>query len=302
MSTRMEATVTQHFHFSPWIHSSSIVAKPKGSLQFSRRFAEQHILRVPFSFNLQLSRPSARRRTVALNIACSYENSTVLESGNHFASFDESLAIQRKCREIESYLNGRCIYLVGMMGSGKTTVGNVLSNALGYSFADSDSLVEEDVGISVAEIFKVYGEDFFREKETEALRKLSLMHQFVISTGGGVVTRTINWKHMNKGISVWLDVPLEALVKRISAVGTRSRPLLHHDSTDAYSKTVVRLSTLLEERGEAYAKAEVRVSCQKLAAKLGTKDVCNVTPMAIAIEVLEQISIFLERENGSCAF
>ncbi|XP_038902715.1 shikimate kinase, chloroplastic-like [Benincasa hispida] len=298
MPASMETTVTQQLQFSPWIHSKSIAAKPKGLLHFSRRLAEQS----PFSFDLQVSRHSSQRRTVALKISCSYKNSSVLESGNHCASVDESLAIQRKSREIESYLNGRCIYLVGMMGSGKTTVGKVLSNALGYSFSDSDSLVEQDIGISVAEIFKVYGEDFFRERETEALRKLSLMHQFVISTGGGAVTRTINWKYMHKGISVWLDVPLEALVKRISVVGTSSRPLLHHDSTDAYTKTLVRLSTLLEERGEAYANAKVTVSCEKIAAKLGTKDVSNVTPMAIAIEALEQIEIFLKREDGYCAF
>ncbi|KAL4012953.1 hypothetical protein IC575_025100 [Cucumis melo] len=301
----METTVMQQLQFSPWIHSKSVSAKPKGSLHFPRRLAEQDILQAPFSFDLRVSRHSNHRRTVALKISCSYKNSSVLESGNHCASVDESLAIQRKSREIESYLNGRSIYLVGMMGSGKTTVGKVLSNALGYSFSDSDSLVEEDTGISVAEIFKVYGEDFFREREfmllTEALRKLSLMRQFVISTGGGAVTRSINWKYMHKGISVWLDVPLEALVKRISAVGTNSRPLLHHDSTDAYSKTLVRLSTLLEERGEAYANAEVTVSCEKIAAKLGTKDVSNVTPMAIAIEALEQIEIFLKREDGYCA-
>ncbi|KAG7011153.1 Shikimate kinase, chloroplastic [Cucurbita argyrosperma subsp. argyrosperma] len=298
----MEATVTQQLQFSPWIHSKSIAAKPKGSLHFSRRLEEQHMLQAPFSFNLQLSRRSSHHRTVALKISCSYQNSSVLESGNHRVSVDETLTIQRKSREIESHLNGRCIYFVGMMGSGKTTVGKVLSNALGYSFSDSDSLVEQDVGISVAEIFKVYGEDFFRERETEALRKLSLMNQFVISTGGGAVTRMINWKYMREGISVWLDVPLEALVKRISAVGTNSRPLLHNDSTDAYSKTLIRLSTLLEERGEAYANAEVRVSCEKIAAKLGTKDVSNVTPMAIAIEALEQIEIFLKREDGYCAF
>lgn len=64
------------------------------------------------------------------------------------------------------YLHGRCIYLVGMMGSGKTTVGKILSQVLNYSFIDSDILVEESVdGTSVAEIFNLYGERFFRDKE-----------------------------------------------------------------------------------------------------------------------------------------
>ncbi|PNX57109.1 shikimate kinase, partial [Trifolium pratense] len=69
--------------------------------------------------------------------------------------------------------------------------------------------------------------------ETEALNKLSLMNKLVISTGGGAVVRPINWKYMHKGVSVWLDVPVEALAKRIAAVGTGSRPLLHDEAGDA---------------------------------------------------------------------
>ncbi|KAJ4957470.1 hypothetical protein NE237_024581 [Protea cynaroides] len=90
----------------------------------------------------------------------------------------------------------------GMMGSGKTT----------------------------------YSESFFRDNESKALRKLSLMRQLVVATGGGVVIRPINWKYMKQGITVWLDVPLEASARRIAAVGTDSHPLLHEESGDAYSK------------------------------------------------------------------
>ncbi|PKI76335.1 hypothetical protein CRG98_003257 [Punica granatum] len=173
-----------------------------------------------------------------------------------------------------------------MMGSGKTTVGKVLSQVLGYSFCDSDSLIEEEVnGTPVSDIFQLYGEGFFRDKETEILRKLSIMHRIVVSTGGGAVMRPINWKHMQNGISVWLDVPLEALAQRISAVGTKSRPLLHSDSSDAYRNTYKRLSNLFEERSEAYANANARVSLENIAVKLGYRDVSTLTPTAIAIEV-----------------
>jgi shikimate kinase len=162
--------------------------------------------------------------------------------------------------------------------------------------------VEQDVDAnSVAEIFNLYGEGFFRDKETEVLRKLSLMHRLVVSTGGGAVVRPINWKYMQKGISVWLDVPLEALARRIAAVGTGSRPLLHHDSGDAYTKTFMRLTSLMEERSEAYANANARVSLEDVAAKLGHRDVSNLTPTAIAIEALEQIEGFLKEENGDFA-
>ncbi|RZC56787.1 hypothetical protein C5167_015641 [Papaver somniferum] len=166
-------------------------------------------------------------------------------------------------QEVAPYITGRCIYLVGMMGSGKTTVGKILSEVLGYSFFDGDNLVEQAVGVaSVAQIFKEHSDIFFRDNETEVLLDLSLMHRLVVATGGGAAIRPINWKYMKKhGITVWLDVPLEALATRIAAVGTDSRPLLHHDQLgDAYTKALARLSTLSKERGHAYTNADARVS------------------------------------------
>ncbi|KAJ0488884.1 putative shikimate kinase [Helianthus annuus] len=128
-----------------------------------------------------------------------------------------------------------------MMGSGKTTIGQILSQLLhGYSFFDSDKLVEEAAGgATVADIFKLHGESFFREMETEVLRKLSRTYRLVISTGGGAVVEPINWKYMHKGIIVFIDVPLEVLARRITSVGTTSRPLLHHGSSDSYVKVRV---------------------------------------------------------------
>ncbi|KAI4317196.1 hypothetical protein L6164_025087 [Bauhinia variegata] len=186
-----------------------------------------------------------------------------------------------------------------MMGSGKTTVGKILSQVLGYSFCDSDALVEEEVGgTSVADIFKLYGEAFFHDKETEVLRKLSLKHRLVISTGGGAAVRPINWEYMDKGIGVWLDVPVEVLAQRIAAVGTNSRPLLHYDTGDAYTQSFMRLSAIFEERSKAYANANARVSLEKIAAKMGGGDASDLSPTDIAIEALEQIEGFLKGEDG----
>ncbi|KAL0350002.1 UNVERIFIED_CONTAM: Shikimate kinase, chloroplastic [Sesamum radiatum] len=261
---------------------------------------EQQFSRVPASCNL-LTKRGRFHGPVVLKVSCSSETSpaSLLESGSYAASFDESKIIENKSEEIEPYLNGRCIYLVGMMGSGKTTVGKVLSEALGYSFCDCDMLIEEAVGGStVAEIFKLYGENFFRDNETEVLHKLSLMHRLVVSTGGGAVVRPINWRYMQKGISVWLDVPLEALARRITAVGTNSRPLLHHESGDPYSKTMKRLTYLFEERGEAYKNADVKVSLEDIAAKLGLEDVCNLTPTVIALEARSTLGIGVNGQHG----
>ncbi|GMP26320.1 hypothetical protein CsSME_00002804 [Camellia sinensis var. sinensis] len=290
----MEVKLAQSLQFSTWIDLEKMVMKPSGSLQFSRRSREQKRFQILISSHLQPTRTATATATatshkpVALKVSCSYKNlqGSVLQSGSFPASFDEALILKNKSEEIEPYLNGRCIYLVGMMGSGKTTIGRILSDVLGYSFFDCDAMIEQTVGgTSVAEIFKLYGESFFRDNETEVLRKLTMMQRLVVSTGGGAVIRPINWKHMQKGISVWLDVPLEALARRIAAVGTGSRPLLHQEAGDAYSKAFMRLSTLLEERSEAYANANARVSLENIASKLGCIDVCNLTPTVIVIEV-----------------
>ncbi|KAM0936385.1 putative shikimate kinase [Dioscorea sansibarensis] len=212
-------------------------------------------------------------------------------------SVDEALILKRKSEDVAPYLCGRCIYLVGMMGSGKTTVGKILSEVLGYSFFDSDKLVEQAVGMSsVAQIFKEHSEAFFRDNESEVLKDLSSMRRLVVATGGGAVIRPINWRYMKQGITVWLDVPLEALAKRIAAVGTDSRPLLHEEPGDPYTKAFTRLTTLAEQRGEAYANADARVCLEMIASKQGHSDVCTLTPIAIAIEALIKIETFLNEK------
>ncbi|XP_059641030.1 shikimate kinase, chloroplastic-like [Cornus florida] len=294
----MEAKVAQSLQLSTWIDPEKIMRKQSGSLRFSHRCRERQRFQVLTSGNFQPKRTASCHRSVALEISCSYQKfpASIMPPGSFPPSFDEAMALKKKSEEIEPHLSGRCIYLVGMMGSGKTTVGRILSEALGYSFFDSDTLVEQAAGgTSVAEIFNLYGESFFRNSETEVLQKLSLMQRLVVSTGGGAVVRPMNWKHMKKGISVWLDVPLEALARRIAAVGTGSRPLLHRESGDAYAKTFMRLSTLLEERSEAYANANARVSLENIAAKLGYMDVSNLTPAVIAIEALTQIESLLKK-------
>ncbi|CAL5384235.1 unnamed protein product [Camellia sinensis] len=146
-----------------------------------------------------------------------------------------------------------------MMGSGKTTVGKILSEALAYSFVNSDKYVEEALGGSpVAQIFNQFGESFFRDYESDALRTFSLMPRQVVATGGGAVVRPINWKYMREGVTVYLDVPLDSLARRIAAVGTDSRRLLNFESGDVYKKNI--------------------------AAKLGVEDLSDITPTAITLE------------------
>ncbi|KAG5000184.1 hypothetical protein AAZX31_08G139900 [Glycine max] len=293
----MDVKAAPRLQLSAVVQPESIGRRPPSTCRLG-------VSREPQSLRVFVSSTMMRRRTTALEVSCSYGNisASILESGSVRAPLDEELILKNRSQEIQPYLNGRCIYLVGMMGSGKTTVGKIMSQVLGYSFCDSDALVEEEVGgNSVADIFKQHGETFFRNKETEVLHKLSLMHQLVISTGGGAVTRPINWKYMHKGVSVWLDVPVEALAQRIAAVGTNSRPLLHYEAGDPYTRAFMRLSALFEERGEAYANANARVSLKNIAIKLGKRDVSELSPTDIAIEALEQIDNFLKGEGGRYA-
>ncbi|MCD7448832.1 hypothetical protein HAX54_046678 [Datura stramonium] len=296
----MEARVSHSLQFSSWINSDKVVRKPSGLLRFSEKWNEKPRHRIVISCHLQPRKAAHSDRRVQLKVSCSSHNvqASVLESGCFSASIDEIEALKNKAEEVEEYLDGRCLYLVGMMGSGKTTVGRILAETLGYSFFDCDRLIEQAVGgTTVAEIFELRGENFFRDNETEVLHKLSLMHRLVVSTGGGAVVRPINWRHMRKGISVWLDVPLEALAKRITAEGTKSRPLLHEESGDVYDKTLKRLTTLMEKRGENYANASARVSLENIAVKR-KKDVCDITPTEITLEVLIQIENFLKTQES----
>ncbi|CAN6241086.1 unnamed protein product [Urochloa humidicola] len=234
-------------------------------------------------------------RAAKLKASCC-KKSAGTEKGHYSA--DEALILQQKAQDVLPYLDGRCVYLVGMMGSGKTTVGKILAEVLGYSFFDSDKLVEKAVGISsVAEIFQLHSEAFFRDNESEVLRDLSSMHRLVVATGGGAVIRPINWSYMKKGLTVWLDVPLDALARRIAAVGTASRPLLHQESGDPYAKAYAKLTSLFEQRMDSYANADTTVSLENIALKQGHNDVTKLTPSVIAIEALLKMESFLTEKT-----
>ncbi|XP_031091518.1 shikimate kinase, chloroplastic-like isoform X1 [Ipomoea triloba] len=296
----MEAKIARSLQLSPWISSENRLPKSNGSLSFSKCQTKHQRSQMLISCDFQPIKAKSWHRPCLLTASCSSQNSQafIMESENSLPSHDEVQVLKSKSEEIEPYLSGRCIYLVGMMGSGKTTVGKIIAEALGYTFFDCDTLIEQAVGgTSVAEIFKLHGEGFFRDNETEVLRKLSLMREVVVSTGGGAVVRPINWRYMHKGISVWLDVPVDALARRISTVGTHSRPLLHNESGDIYAKTLKRLSTLLDEREDAYANAKARVCLENIAAKNGCIDLCTITPTEIAIEALVQIENLLKKES-----
>jgi shikimate dehydrogenase len=104
------------------------------------------------------------------------------------------------------------IILVGMPGSGKSTVGQALAEALGRPFVDTDALIVEEAGRSIPEIFSADGEEVFRAMETEAVKAAGMMSGAVIATGGGVVTRERNYRPLSQnGRIVFLHRDLDIL-------------------------------------------------------------------------------------------
>ena len=149
-------------------------------------------------------------------------------------------------------LEGLNLYLVGMMGTGKSAVGRPLAEALGYRFIDADSVLEQAAGRAIPEIFASDGEAGFRALETAVLGQISGWHSLVVATGGGVVTRPQNWGHMRQGVVVWLDAPAELLLQRLAADPT-PRPLMQAPDPAA------RLDALLTERRPLYAQADLTI-------------------------------------------
>ncbi|MGG6240774.1 shikimate kinase [Nodosilinea sp. AN01ver1] len=149
-------------------------------------------------------------------------------------------------------LNGINLYLIGMMGAGKSSTGAALAQTLGYQFFDTDAVVEAAAGQPVTDIFAAQGEAAFRQLETKVLAELSAYRRLVVATGGGIVTQQHNWSYLHHGIVVWLDAPPTVLQERLS--GDTDRPLLQGQDL------ATKLTTLLAERQPLYTQADVRVS------------------------------------------
>ena len=171
-------------------------------------------------------------------------------------------------------LGGRSLYLVGMMGSGKTSTGRPLAERLGYGFVDADAVIEQVAGCTISEIFERDGEEEFRSLETQVMRSISERHSLVVATGGGVVTRTENWGMMHQGIVIWLDVERRQLLQRLQSDSTQ-RPLL---MTGDPAET---LDEILKQRRPLYDEADLTVVIESESANVVADGIIQLLPELI---------------------
>ena len=173
---------------------------------------------------------------------------------------------------LNKILRGRILYLVGMMGSGKTLTGPYLAKSLNYSFVDQDIVIEQVAKKSIADIFAQEGEEEFRDIETQILKEIGTHHSLVVATGGGVVMRPENWGILHQGIVIWINPSRECLSARLQSDRNHHRPLL--DKKNLLSN----LETLSNERYPLYQEADIEII------------VDQETPEEVALEVCKQLS------------
>jgi shikimate kinase len=154
------------------------------------------------------------------------------------------------------------IYVVGFMGSGKTTIGKRLADELGWHFFDIDDDIEAIAGMSIPNIFEEKGEAEFRRIESEAIaarvRQAEASKPMVVALGGGAYAREENARLVdNHGVTVWLDCPLQMVTARVAAA--EHRPLardpeaferLYHARREAYAKAAFRIEVESDDAGE----------------------------------------------------
>ncbi len=175
----------------------------------------------------------------------------------------------------------RAVVLVGMMGSGKTSIGRRLAKVLDWPFQDADWAIEDAAGTSISNIFAEIGEDAFRRSERQVIARLmDERHQQVLALGGGsFVAEETRHLIKERAISIWLETDIDTLVRRTSR--RTDRPLLNAgDSREI-------LSRLLAERSATYAEADITI------------DSAAGSPTEVVARILEALQAFADGAPSS---
>ena len=189
------------------------------------------------------------------------------------------MAVQSTPKTLKEKLGGRNIFLIGMMGSGKSQTGPILAKMINYAFVDTDDVIEKASKQSISSIFEKDGEKVFRDVEKKVLKEISQHHSLVIATGGGLVTLPENWGILHQGIVIWLDLDLKRSITRLESDQKR-RPLLLGDNL------AENFSQIYESRKPIYLESDLRIEVE------------DQSPYEVATMVAEHLpSILIDPET-----
>jgi shikimate kinase len=181
---------------------------------------------------------------------------------------------------LRARLGARCVVLVGLMGAGKSTVGRRLATRLKLPFRDADTEIETAAGMSIPEIFAIYGEPMFRDGERRVIARLLDEGPIVLATGGGAfMDESTRAAIAESGVSVWLYADLDTLMRRVRK--RANRPLLQNADPEG------TMRRLMEARHPVYAQADLTVTSR------------DVSHERIAEEIIEALAAHLEAEERS---
>ena len=159
------------------------------------------------------------------------------------------------------------LVFLGMMGSGKSSIGSLVAKKLKVEFIDVDKEIEKELGISISKMFETKGEDYFRKYEEKITLRVLKTNSIVISLGGGAfVNKVIRKEILKNHISFWLNWNDEILLERIK--NSKKRPL-------AFNATENELIDLIKKRSNIYSKALYEIKCDKMSKSEIVKKVLN---------------------------
>jgi shikimate kinase len=153
-------------------------------------------------------------------------------------------------------ISNKNLVFLGMMGSGKSAIGSLVSKKLNIPFIDIDNLIVQNTGMSILEIFEKKGENYFRNLEEKiTLKSLKKVKNVVSLGGGGFINTKIRKEILSNHLSFWLNLNDTILIRRIK--GSKKRPL-------AFKSTDQEIRTLIKNRSKIYSSAQFKINCNKL--------------------------------------
>ncbi len=160
------------------------------------------------------------------------------------------------------------LVFLGMMGSGKSSIGSIVSKKLNINFFDVDEEIEKKLGMKISKIFEIQGEEYFREIEEDVTLKILKKNNTVISLGGGAfMNNKIKKEILDNSISFWLNWDIKTLINRIK--DSKKRPI-------AFNTSKNELIKLIKKRYIVYSKAMYKIDCDNLSKNEIVKKVLDI--------------------------